>query len=249
MDYLRFGKKDGEKFVILPGLALKSVMGLAEGIISAYALIAEKYDVYLFDHVRVEPEGYGISDMADDTLAAFDELGLDHVHLMGVSMGGMVSQAIALKAPERVSSLILCSTAMNTAHADPAVFEKWRMLAEERNAPALMEAFGESVYTPSFYEQYKDFIIASGEGTTEQDFSNFLISLGAIRGFDVSGEIQKISCPVLVLGAGEDLVLGREAAKDLIAALNCSSFIYEGYGHGVYDEAPDYLSHIDAFLR
>ena len=47
MDYLRFGKKDGEKFVILPGLALKSVMGLAEGIISAYALIAEKYDVYL----------------------------------------------------------------------------------------------------------------------------------------------------------------------------------------------------------
>ena len=85
MDYLRFGKEDSEKFVILPGLALKSVMGLAEGIISAYALIAEKYDVYLFDHVRVEPEGYGISDMADDTLAAFDELGLDHVHLMGVS--------------------------------------------------------------------------------------------------------------------------------------------------------------------
>ena len=67
MDYLRFGNKDGEKFVILPGLALKSVMGSAEGIISAYSLLAEEYDVYLFDHVREEPEGYSIADMATDT--------------------------------------------------------------------------------------------------------------------------------------------------------------------------------------
>ena len=249
MDYLRFGNENGEKFVILPGLALKSVMGAAEGIKAAYALLAENYDVYLFDHIHVEPEGYTIADMADDTLAAFDELGLDHVHLMGVSMGGMVSQTIALKAPERVSSLILCSTAMNTAHCDPALFEKWKMLAQERNTPALMESFGENVYSPSFYEQYKEIIISSGDDATEQDFSNFLISLNAIRDFDVSGEIQKITCPVLVLGAGEDRVVGPEAAQDLIQALNCSSFIYEGYGHGVYDEAPDYLTHIDAFLR
>lgn len=109
MDYLRFGNENGEKFVILPGVALKSVMGASEGINAAYALLAENYDVYLFDHIRVEPEGYTIADMADDTLAAFDELGLDHVHLMGVSMGGMVSQTIALKAPERGSILTVSS--------------------------------------------------------------------------------------------------------------------------------------------
>ncbi len=249
MDYLHFGKENGEAFVILPGLALKSVMGSAEGIKTAYALLADQYDVYLFDHVRTEPEGYSIADMADDTTAAFDQLGLDHVHLMGVSMGGMVSQTIALKDPERVSSLVLCSTAMNTAHSDPAVFNEWKTLAEKRNTPALMESFGTYVYSPSFYEKYKDVIISSGDGASEQDFQNFLISLEAIRNFDVSGEIQKITCPVLVLGAGEDRVVGPEAADDLIRALNCSSFIYEGYGHGVYDEAPDYLTHIDEFLR
>ena len=249
MEFLNFGNRDGEKFMILPGLALKSVLGSADAIVSAYSLIAESYDVYLFDHIPEEPEGYDIAGMADDTLAAFDREGIDRCHLMGVSMGGMIAQTIALKAPERVSSLILCSTAMNTSHADPAVLEKWKTLAQERNTPALMEAFGESVYTPSFYGQYKENIVASGDGATERDFRNFLISLEAVTRFDVHKEIGGISCPVFVLGAGDDRVLGEQAAYDLVEALGCPYYIYEGYGHGVYDEAPDYLSHIDSFLK
>lgn len=249
MACLHFGNEGGETYVILPGLALRSVMGAADGIRSAYALLAENYDIYLFDHIRVEPEGYTVADMAADTLAAFDELGLERVHLMGVSMGGMVAQTIALSAPERVRSLILCSTAMDTKHSDPAVLSRWKKLAEERNTPGLTEAFGESVYTPAFFEQYRDVILASGEGASEQDYRNFLISLEAVRGFTVRSRAGEITCPVLVLGAGEDRVLGPEAAPELAEALHAASFIYEGRGHGVYDEAPDYLSRINDFLR
>ena len=151
MDFLRFGREEGEKFVILPGLSLVSVMGAAQGIMSAYALLAENYDVYLFDHVKEEPQGYEISGMAEDTLKAIHQLGLNKIHLMGVSMGGMVAQTIALKEPELVSSLILCSTTMNAKQGNTAVFEEWKRLAEEGNVPALMESFGENVYTPSFY--------------------------------------------------------------------------------------------------
>lgn len=248
MDYLRFGKEDGGKFVILPGLALKSVMGSADSIMSAYSLLAEDYDVYLFDHVQEEPEGYTIADMANDTLAAFDRLGLDRVHLMGVSMGGMVAQTIAITDPERVSSLILCSTAMDLTHANEAALADWQRLAEKRDTPALMASFGKNVYSPSFYSQYKDLIIASGKGTTEQDYLNFLISLEAIRHFDVRDKIGSVTCPVFVLGAGEDRVLGSQAAFDLSNALNCEYYIYEGHGHGVYDEAPDYLTRIKDFL-
>lgn len=249
MDCLHFGNENGETLVILPGLALKSVMGSAEAIVSAYALLSKDYDVYLFDHIKEEPEGYTIRDMAKDTLAAFDACGLDRVHLMGVSMGGMVAQRIAIDAPERVNSLILCSTAMNTAHGNREAFASWISLAEAHNTPALMEAFGESVYTPSFYAQYRDAIIASGEGATERDFTNFRISANAVLSFDVSSEIQRIACPALVLGAEADRVLGVRASYDLAEALHCESYIYEGYGHAVYDEAPDYLEHIAAFLN
>ncbi len=249
MEYLHFGNASGEPLVILPGLSLKSVMNLKDLIVSAYAPLAKNYDLYLFDHIEEEPEGYGIADMAKDTLNAFDRLGLDRIHLMGVSMGGMVAQTIALLAPERMRSLILCSTAMNTVHGDPAVFAEWQMLAEQRNTEALAAAFGKSVYTPSFFEAFKAPILASCSGATERDFRNFLISLSAARAFDVSDEIRKIACPVYVLGAGEDRVLGTQAAYDLIEALRCAYDIYDGYGHGVYDEAPDYLDHIAAFLK
>ena len=249
MDYLHFGNASGETLVILPGLALKSVMGAAEGIKAAYAPLAADYDIYLFDHIREEPEGYSIADMARDTLCAFDALGLLRVHLMGVSMGGMVSQRIAVDAPERVASLILCSTAMNLTHGNREAFANWISLAEAQNTSALTEAFGETVYSPAFFAQYKDAIIASGEGATARDFRNFLISANAVLAFDVSDEIQAIACPVLVLGAGEDRVLGVQASYDLIEALHGESYIYEGYGHAAYDEAPDYLDHIAAFLK
>ena len=248
MDYISFGKEEGRKVVILPGLSLKSVMGSAEAIARAYSLLAEDYEIYLFDHIKAEPEGYKIEDMADDTLKAFDLLGLEHVDLMGVSMGGMIAQTIALKKGDVVDSLILCSTTSNVRNLDQSVFERWKKLAKEEDLNGLMESFGENVYSPSFYAKYKDIIIASGQGTTGQDYSNFLASLAGISNFNVYDKLEQIKCPVLVLGAGEDKVVGVQSSLDIANKLNCEYFIYEGYGHGVYDEAPDYLSHIKEFL-
>ena len=249
MEYLHFGNEGGDKLVILPGVSLKSVMGSAQAIVSAYSVLAGKYDIFLFDHIAEEPEGYDIAAMAEDTVSAFDELGLNRAHIMGVSMGGMVAQMIAIKAPGKVSSLILCSTAMDTSHADKSVFEKWRSLAKHKKTDELMAAFGESVYTPAFYERYKDFIIASGEGATDTDFSNFLISLDAVTGFDVKEELKNISCPAFVIGADEDKIFAVQSAYELANLLKCECYVYEGYGHAVYDEAPDYLTHIDDFLE
>ena len=248
MDYIRFGNKDGNKLVILPGLSLKSVMGSAEAIVNAYSLLAQDHEIYLFDHIKEEPENYTIEDMAQDTLKAFDLLKLEHVDLMGVSMGGMIAQTIALTKSDCVDSLILCSTSSNVKDIDHSTFETWKKLAEEKDLNKLMGSFGEKVYSPDFYEKYKDVIIASGEGTTDLDYRNFLISLNAILSFDVSDKLEQIECPVLVIGAGEDQVLGVQSSLDIANKLNCEYFIYEGYGHGVYDEAADYLTHIKKFL-
>jgi len=246
MDWFRFGNESGPKLVILPGLSLKSVMGLKDAVISGYSLLAEDYDVYLFDRIRVFPEKYDVYGMAEDTLRAIHALGLKEVNIMGVSQGSMMAMVMALKEPETVKSLMLCSSASRIAN--PAVFATWKKLAEERDLSALMEAFGGYVYTPSFFEQYKDLIIASGNGTTEQEFKNFIISLEGTPGFDCFDQLKNIQCPALVIGASEDMVLGVQASYDLIEELQCESFIYEGYGHGVYDEAPDYLTHIKGFL-
>ncbi len=246
MDWFRFGKEDGPKVVILPGISLKSVMGSKDAVIGAYSYLAQDYDVYLFERIRVLQGGYDVYDMADDTLRAIRAIGLEEVNVMGVSMGGMMAMAMALQDPDAVNSIMLCSAASRID--DPTALETWKKFAEERDTAALMESFGEYVYTPSFYEQYKDLIIASGEGAGEQDYANFLISIEGTLEFDCYEQLKNIQCPVLVIGASEDRILGVQASYDLVDQLHCESFIYEGYGHGVYDEAPDYLTHIKAFL-
>jgi len=246
MEWFHFGNEDGPKVVILPGVSLKSVMGSKDAIISAYSYLAEDYDVYLFERIRILPGKYDITDMAEDTLRAVKAIGLKEINVMGASMGGMIALQMAILDPETVKSIMLCSTAARVY--DPTALENWKTLAEERNLPELMQAFGEDVYSPSFFEQYKDIILASGDGATEQDYMNFIISLKGILSFDCYDRLKDIKCPALVIGASEDKILSKWGSIELATGLQCDSFIYEGYGHGVYDEAPDYLTHIKAFL-
>jgi pimeloyl-ACP methyl ester carboxylesterase len=77
------------------------------------------FQVAVFDNRGVgyssTPQGpYTMSMMADDTLAVADALGWATFHLVGVSMGGMISQHVALKAPQRLQSLTLITTRMET---------------------------------------------------------------------------------------------------------------------------------------
>jgi pimeloyl-ACP methyl ester carboxylesterase len=60
---------------------------------------------------------YGLPDLAEDTVGLLDALGLDSVHVVGASMGGMIAQLVAITHPERVRSL----TSIMSTTGDPAV--------------------------------------------------------------------------------------------------------------------------------
>jgi len=61
---------------------------------------------------------YTLDDMADDTVDLLDTLGIEHAHLVGTSMGGMIAQTIAVRHPSRVRSL--CSIMSTTGAHDVA---------------------------------------------------------------------------------------------------------------------------------
>ncbi len=70
------------------------------------------------------PEEYSVYDMAEDTEKAMDELGLAGAIIYGVSQGGMIAQVIALKRPDLVSRLVLCSTAPYIPEQAHAVYDE-----------------------------------------------------------------------------------------------------------------------------
>ncbi len=252
MDYIRFGHGP-ETFVIIPGLSVQSVILSKDAIAKQYKAATEDYTVYVFDRRKVLPDPYSIEEAAEDTAVAFKILGLKDVNLFGASQGGMIAMEIALHHPELVKKLVLGSTSADMSDSSSKVIDEWSELAREKDMKALYDAFARAIYPDSVYEQYKGFFADLARTVTQEDLDRFLVLCEMTRGFNVLDDLNQISCPTLVLGSEDDQVLGAEASRQIADKLKdkpgCKIFMYDGYGHAVYDTAPDYLKRVLNFLH
>ena len=252
MDYVRFGH--GEKtLVILPGLSVQSVMGSADAIAEAYDLFTEDYTVYLFDRRKDLPDAYSVYDMARDTAEAIRALGLEPVSLMGVSQGGMIAMDITIRNPGLVEKLVLGSTSACVTEEQYETMGAWVRLAEDGNAEGLYLAFGEALYPVEMFDESAELLVEAAKTVTAEELERFIVLAEGTRGFDVYDELEKISCPVLLIGSLDDGVLGADATTQIAERLDSLSnfelYMYDGYGHAAYDTAPDYKERVLDFLR
>ncbi len=245
MKYFRFGS-GSRHFVILPGLSLTSVLGSADAVAAAYDCFAKEYTVWLFDRRTDLPPVYPVREMAHDTAGAMKALGIRDAYIFGASQGGMMAQFLAIDHPELARAIVLGSTAARVPELSG--IREWTRLAEEGDAKGLTLSFSEMVYTPAFFAQYKDLILAMADGVTKEDLARFVILAKGTEGMNAYDELDRIQCPVLVLGAAQDRVLGCAKSKEIADRLGCELYIYEDYGHAVYDEAPDYKDRILRFF-
>ena len=78
------------------------------GLSDAYSVIA--WDAPGYGRSADPPSQFSMADLADRAVELLDDLHIDTAHVLGVSMGGVVAQLVALRHPERVRSLILADT-------------------------------------------------------------------------------------------------------------------------------------------
>ena len=241
------GKKP---LVILPGIFTKSLMPFAQRVAERYQKFLAGYKIYLLDRPLNPPETCGADFLAQAAAESLDSLGVKGACVVGISAGGIAAQALAASRPDLVAKLFLGSTTANTKGA-AALIENWARLAEEEKLSELNQAFAQAVYTPSFYERYKDAIMASLAGATNADLKRFATLARALLGFDASDILPKIKCPILAVGAGLDKIFGADAAPQIarLAGTSARSCVYPNYGHAVYDEAPDYVDKIYEFFE
>ena len=251
MDCFRFGHGK-DVLVILPGLSVDSVMNYADAVAEAYSSLTNDFTVYVFDRRKELPVVYSVYEMAEDTAAAIRSLGPDRVCLFGASQGGMIAMTIAARYPDLVSRLILGSTSACMEKEQYRTVENWVRLAKDGNAKGLYLAFGEAIYPPDVYEQFREPLANAAELVTDADLHRFVILAEGMKGFDMTEQLQRIACPVLVIGSLDDCVLGADASERIAEHLSgrpdCELYMYNGYGHAAYDLAPDYKERILRFL-
>lgn len=249
MEFFAFGK--GERsFVILPGIDVKSVLTAAKAVENAYKIFAEDYTVYVFDRRKNLPKQYPIAQMADDTAAVLQALGIRDADVFGASQGGMIAMRLAAKHPELVHALALGSTAAYCTDTIRATCGTWIDCAKAGDITGLTADFIDRLYSANTIRQYRDFLMHMNDHVGAEGMRRFIILAQAIADFDMRDELKNITCPTLVIGAENDLALGAQPSREIAETLGCELYLYGSeYGHCVFDEAPDYKQRLLDFFR
>ena len=201
---------EGEPLVLVPGLAGDHLIWAGQ-----LGSWSERFRVISFDNRDVGQssyveEAYGTEDMADDAMALADALELDRFHLLGLSMGGMIAQHVALRAPERVLTLTLCMTYAGGGYwarerSRLMAYDAMRRPREEEVEHALVGCFSEEMLEDP--ERIAYFRKLSQENPHPQSVEAFCRQLQALGEHDVRDRIGELRAPTHVVITEHDLVI------------------------------------------
>jgi len=171
-------------------------------------ILEARYQVLRYDirgHGGTDaPEGaYSLDELGDDAIGLLDALGIDVVHWVGLSMGGMIGQCLALNHSNRLRSLVLCDTAAKIPDEAQPVWQERMDTARDKGMQALVQETLERWFTLPYF--------GKSPGGVELIRKHFLATpvLGyigcseAIRVLNYLENLSDIQIPTLIM-VGED---------------------------------------------
>ncbi len=248
LTYFRFGT-GSTPFVILPGMSLKPIANSASAIAGAYHRFGGDFGGIAFDYKTPVADNATPRDFAADIAAALDALHIKNACVFGASLGGMVALWLAIDRPDLVGKLVLGSTTAKTPETGKTTMHAWAALAAKREVAALNRAVWGTLYTKAYLDKWADAFTYLEKDGTDAECDRFVALSRAVCAMDAEAELSKITCPTLVLAAGEDAIFPPACSKAIATAVGAEYFEYEGYCHSVFDEAPDYKDRLMAFFK
>ena len=248
-DYIRFGR-GGRTLVMIPGVGdgLKTVRGMALPFALLYRALARDFTVYVFSRRRPLDPGTTTRDMAGDLNGALEALGLSGAALVGVSQGGMIAQWLAVDHPDKVRRLVLTVTLSRPNPTVREVIARWSDMARRGDYRGIMRDTAERSYSEKRLKKARLEYRLMGNFGRPRSFERFLIQAGSCVTHDAYDQLGRVACPTLVIGGTEDRIVTGQASVEMAHRIpDCRLYMYEGLGHGLYEEAPDFLRRVGDF--
>lgn len=218
--YALDGRRDGEPLLMVHGLGADT-----RGWIMQKRALGRRYRLVMVDNRGVgrssRPDGpYDLEVMAADAVAALDHAGYGSAHVVGASMGGIISQILAVRHPERVRSLTLACTACRHFSWRKELLGDW---ADQAQAFGMREYVRRNLgwlVGPRSLRRAWPALAVLGPLAFNVPATSFVSQIQAILAMEDSlrAELASVAVPTLVLCGSQD-VLTTQGDSEEIASL------------------------------
>jgi 3-oxoadipate enol-lactonase len=246
----------GEPLLLIPYLAADN---------ACYAFQVADY-AKEFTCISIDPRGAGDSDkpagvwstelFADDVAAFLAAVGLERVHVAGLSLGAATGLWLAAKHPGRVKSLSLHSPWVRSDLFLKTVVQGWQTMARGLGnvTEMIIQGIFPWCFTPELYAAKPDYIEALASfvrGRPAQPLAAFLQQSAAVIGHDAAAQLARIKAPTQITFGRHDVVTSTRFADALKGGIAGSELVvFEDCSHApIYENVAAFNAKSLAFLR
>ncbi len=262
--YEQFGAPDGEPLLLFAGLGMQMIMWHEQ---FCDALVERGFTVARFDHrdvgasthlhefgrptllqmmLRPSASPYQLTDMAADAISVLDALGWRRAHLVGISLGAMIAQEVAIRYPTRATLTSIAATAsprigrlsLRTALRLQRMQD--RKVTNREDAGQLMVDLFRFLGSPG-YDMDEQWLREAGRRAYDRGYDQagrLRHEAALIGSSDRRSGLATLDIPALVVHGEADRIWGIEGGRATADAIPGARFIsYPGFGHGVLPRA------------
>jgi 3-oxoadipate enol-lactonase len=214
-----------------------------------------------FQVLRFDTRGHGSSDapagsytleqLVDDTIGILDELDFDRVYWVGLSMGGMIGQGLALDHPDRIERLVLADTAAIIPDEAQPVWQERLDAVQSEGMPTVAESTLERWFTPRYLEQNPSEIDQIRQQILATPVAGYVGCSEAIRRLNYLNRLSAIQTPTLIMVGADDLGTPVAASEAMHAQIKGSQLVVipDAAHLSNIEQAQFFNDHLIAFLK
>jgi len=219
--------------------------------------LAAQHRVICFDHrghgdSDVPPGPYTLADLADDAHALLREVsGSEPVVWIGLSLGGMVGQELALRYPERVSAMVIAHSSSGYSAEER---EPWQQRIDIVSAQGLEEIADKTMqrwFTEGFRQTQAATVARWRRRVVSTPVAGYLAACHAVMNLDITPRLSGLRLPTLVIGGSEDTSTPPEMSRTMAAAIpGAELVVMDGVAHlGVLEQPNAFGELVHRFIE
>ena len=237
--------REGEGPIVVLSHALGCNLHMWDGVA---ALLARAHTVIRYDHRNhgasaAVPGEFSVEALADEAAALIErEAAGEPVHFVGLSMGGMTAQALAVRRPELLRTLVIANSAAHYPDQAP-----WRARAQtvaSQGVGAIAPGAVSRWLTPAWAATFEGQAAAQAlQATLERtDPDGYIASCNAVAAIDFRDSNRQITVPTLVIGGTQDEATPMDMSEAMAAAIPGSRLVTIDAAHLSAVERPEEFS-------